>query len=125
MVRHGKAAPLETEAAGPLLGLWQGHWRQAQGVGRRLRVGVGEYGQHEGLGVPEGVAVVAGTGQALGRDGPVLGSGPRLQHMEQSEPHRLLDFGVALGLHVGAGPELVEEGPLLVEQPSQRSGGRR
>ena len=49
----------------------------AQRVGGGLRPGVGQHRQHERLGVPEGVPVVPGPGQALGRDRPVLGARAR------------------------------------------------
>ena len=89
----------------------------AERVGGGVRLGVGQHREHERLGVPERVPVVAGPGQALGRDGPVLGPGARLQDVEEAEPDRLLDLDVAVHLDVGALPEVVEVGPLLVEQP--------
>jgi hypothetical protein len=39
--------------------------------------------------------------------------------MEEAEANRLLQFGVAVDLDVGALPEIVEVLPLLGEQPSQ------
>ena len=64
---------LEPQLAGPVEGDRQRQLAPAQRVGRRRRLGVHERRQHEDLGVPEGVAVVAGAGQALGGDGPLLG----------------------------------------------------
>ena len=71
--------------------------------------------------------VVAGPGQALRRDRPVLGPRPGLQDVEQAEAHRLLDLGVTVHLDVGAVPELVQVGPLLGEQavPAGQVGGRQ
>ena len=76
----------------------------AQRVRGGLRRRVGEHRQDEPLGVPEGVAVVAGAGQALGRDRALLGAGAGLQRVEEREAHRLLQLGVALELDVGAAP---------------------
>ena len=83
-------------------------------MGRGLRDRVGEHGQHERLGVPERVAVVAVPGQALRRDGPALRAGTGLQHVEHAEAGRLLDLLVPLQLHIGPGPEIVQVGPLLL-----------
>ena len=120
----------QSQVAGAFAGHGQYRMAPAQDVrgGRRLRVG--QHRQDVRLGVPERVPVVAGAGQPLGRDGAHLGPGPRLQDLEQREPHRLLDLRVTGDLHVGAGPEVVEEGPLLGEQlipsgkPGQGHGGR-
>ena len=79
-------------------------------------MGVHEHRQHKALGVPERVPVVAGPGQALGRDRPELGPRPGLQDVEQPEAHRLLDLGVAVHLDVGAFPELVQVLLLLGQQ---------
>jgi hypothetical protein len=87
-----------------------------QGIGNGVGGGVGEHRQDEGLGVPEGVAVVARTGQALGRNGPPLGPGSGLEDMEEGEAHRLLHLGIAVDLDVGAVPEVVQIGALLVDQ---------
>ncbi|CAM3929029.1 hypothetical protein KIPE111705_31985 [Kibdelosporangium persicum] len=88
----------------------------AQRVAGRVRDRVRQHRQHEGFRVPEGMAVVPGTGQALGRDRPGLTTGTGLQHVEEREPHRLLKFGVAFDLDVGGVPELVEEGSLFGQQ---------
>ena len=80
----------------------------AQRLADRLGRGVGEQRQHVGLGVPEGVAVVAGAGQALGGDRPALAAGARLEGVEEAEADRLLELGVAVELDVGALPEVVE-----------------
>ena len=113
--REGRAR--QARAAGRVPRLRQGRVPPAQRVRGRLRSGVGEHRQHERLGVPEAVAVVAGPGQALRRDRPPLGPGTGLQHVEQREPHGLLELGVALDLDVGALPELVQVRPLLRDQP--------
>ena len=91
-------------------------WRQRSASRGGVRRGVGEHRQDERLGVPEGVAVVAGAGQALGGDRPPLGPGARLQHVEEREAHRLLQLGVALELDVGALPEVVEVVALVGDQ---------
>ena len=75
-----------------------------------------EHWQHVGLRVPEGVAVVAGTGQTLGGNRPPLGPCRRLQDVEEREAYGLLHLGVAGNLDIGAIPEGVEVGALLVEQ---------
>src|SRR5204862_3256640 len=88
----------------------------AERVGGRFRRGVGEHREDEALGVPEGVAVVAGAGQALRRDRALLGARARLQRVEEREPDRLLQLGVALELDVGTVPELVKVRPLVIEE---------
>ena len=101
--------------------------RSASRGGVRRRVG--QHRQHERLGVPERVAVVARPGQPLGGDRPLLAAGARLQRVEQPEADRLLQLGVAVDLDVGALPEVVEVGALLGEQPvpaaCARPGQRR
>jgi hypothetical protein len=120
----------QSQVGGAFAGHGQDRMTPAQDVGGGRRLRVGQHRQDERLGVPERVPVVAGAGQPLRRDGAHLGAGARLQDLEQREPHRLLDLRVAGDLHVGAGPEGVEEGPLLGEQlipsgePGQRHGGR-
>ena len=88
----------------------------AQHVGGGGRLRVRQRRQHERLGVPERVAVVAGTGQALGPDRPLLGTRTGLQRVEEAEADRLLHLGVALDDHVGVVPELVEVFALLLQQ---------
>ncbi len=83
------------------------------GLGRSER----ENRQHVGLGVPEGVPVVPGSGQALRGNRPVLVAGRRLEHVEEGEPYRLLDLRVSFHLDVRAGPEPVQVGPLPGDQP--------
>ena len=99
-------------------------------VSNCLRCGVSKYRQDEGLGVPEGVAVVAGPRQALGRNGPSLGPHAGLEDMEEGEAHCLLHLGIAVDLDVGPVPEVVQIGALLVDQTlpanlARRSKGRR
>jgi hypothetical protein len=55
------------------------------------------------------MAVVAGSGQALGRDRAPLGARAGLQQVEESEANGLLKLWVALDLHVRALPKVVEE----------------
>ena len=62
------------------------------------------------------MAVIARTGQPLGGDAPPFTALTRLQHMEEAEPHRLLDIGVTLDQHVGRLPELIEVVALLLQQ---------
>ena len=87
----------------------------AERVGGRFRRGVGEHREDEALGVPEGVAVVAGAGQPLGGNRPLLGARARLQRVEEREADGLLELGVALELDVRRGPEVVEIGSLAFE----------
>ena len=125
--REGGAG--EPQRAGPLLRSVQSVQSPPQRPGRRLRQRVRQHRQHERLGVPERVPVVAGSGQSLGGDHPGLHPGARLQHLEQREPDRLLHLGVALDPDVRAAPERVEELPLPVAQPlpagELRTGQRR
>jgi hypothetical protein len=94
------------------------------GVGRR----VGEHREYEHLGVPEDVAVVAGPGQALGRDGAILRPGRGLEDVEEGEADCLLQLLVTLDHDVGRLPELVQILPLTAEQllpaavPGRRQG---
>ncbi len=111
--------PGQAEIGRALLGQRQHQVPPAQGVARGGRLGVGEHGQHEGLGIPERVPVVAVPGQPLRRDRPVLRSRTGLQDVEQPEAHRLLDLGVAVHLDVGTVPELVKVGALLGQQPGR------
>ena len=89
----------------------------AQRVARGVGSGVGEDGQDERLGVPEGVPVVAGACQALGGDRAPLAARAGLQRVEEREAERLLQLGVAVQLDVGAVPEVVQVGALAGEQP--------
>src|SRR5207244_12124456 len=73
------------------------------------------------LGVPERVAVVARAGETLGADRPALGSGARLEHLEEVEAHGLLQLGISLDLDVSAVPEVVEELPLLLERSEEHT----
>src|SRR5690349_8122340 len=111
-----KGGALQPEPLGAVLGQWEGHPPPVQCVCRRTRIGVTEDRQDVTLGVPEDVPVVAGTGQPLGGDGPLLRAGAGLQHVEEPEADRLLYLRVTVDLDVRAGPELVEEGALLTYQ---------
>ncbi len=101
----------------------------AQSIGNGVGGGIGEHWEHVGLGIPEGVPVVAWTGQALGRNGPPFSPGSRLEDVEEREAHRLLDLGIAVDLDVSAIPEVVQIGVLLLGQgvPAHptRAGERR
>ena len=102
----------------------------AQRVAGSVRRSVGEHRQNKGLGVPEGVAVIAGAGQALGRRSRAAHPRARLQRVKEREAHRLLELGVTLELNVGTLPEVVEIFALAGEQPVPagvarlRQGGR-
>ncbi len=121
----------QAEQAGPLPGHRQGGVAPPQGVGRGVRCGVDEYRQYVAFRIPEGVAVVAGTGQALRRDRPALGPRARLQDVEQGEADGLLHLRVTIDFDVGPRPEVVEVRPLFGEHPrpaglacrGQRGGG--
>ena len=67
------------------------------------------------------MAVIAGSGEPLGGDGPLLGAGAGLQDLPQGEPHGLLHVVVAFHLDVGPVPEIVEVAALgrcqLLETP--------
>ena len=108
---------LQAERPRALAGQVERRVAPAQRVGGGARRGVGEHRQHEHLGVPERVPVVAGAGQALGGDRPLLAAGARLQRVEEAEADRLLELGVALELDVGALPEAVQVRALLGQQP--------
>ena len=123
----GERRARQAELGGVRAGDVEGQEPPAQRVRGRVRVGVGQHRQHERLGVPEGVPVVAGPGQSLGRDRPLLGPGAGLQDVEQPEADGLLDLHVAVDLDVGALPEVVEELALLRQQPvpaGQLGGGQ-
>src|SRR5690606_25154592 len=112
--REGGAG--QVQLAGAVLGDGQRVVAPEQGVLGRLGQRVGERREGVGLLVPEGVPVVAATGEALRRDRPSLGTGRGLDHLEQGEPDRLLELVVAVDLDVGVVPELVEVAPLLRDQ---------
>ncbi len=101
---RGTPRPRGRAAAARSLGEAERGVPPAQRVAGRLGQRVGEHRQDERLRVPEGVAVVAGAGQALGRDRAPLGAGARLQRVEQREADGLLQLGVAVELDVGALP---------------------
>jgi hypothetical protein len=62
------------------------------------------------------VSLVAGAGQALGGDAALLGPRGGLQHVEEPEPHRLLELVVAVQLDVRAPPEVVQVGLLVASE---------
>ena len=100
----------------PLAGLGQVGVPPAQRRAGQLRRQVRQHRQHVALGVPEHVPVVAVAGQSLGRDGPVAVGAAGLDQVEHREPHRELQFRVAVQLDVGGGPRGVQGGALLGEQ---------
>jgi hypothetical protein len=63
------------------------------------------------------MAVVAGAGQALAGDRPLLGADAGLQRVEEREAESLLEFGVALELDVRGPPEVVQALALAGQQP--------
>ena len=115
-MRQGNAAPSSPSWRARSRARSSVEWRQRSASRGSLAARVGEHGQHEALGVPEGVAVVAGAGQALGGDRALLRAGARLQRVEEREADCLLQLGVALQLDVGALPEVVEVRALRLEQ---------
>ena len=88
-----------------------------EGVGGRIRCGVGQHRQHEGLGVPERVPVIPRPGQPFRRDRPALCARPGLQDVKQPKTHGLLNCAIAVKLDIGACPEPVEVAALLGQQP--------
>ena len=62
------------------------------------------------------MAVVARTGQTLGRDRAVFATCARLENVKKSEAHCLLNLGITVQLHIGPLPEFVQVHALLVEQ---------
>ncbi len=118
---------LQAQVGGALPGQREHRVAPAQRVRRRRGLGEVQHREHERLGVPERVPVVAGTGQAFGRDRPDLGAGAGLQNLEQREPDRLLNLRVAGHLDVSPGPEVVQERPLLGQQliPAGELGQRQ
>ena len=117
----GDRPPRESRAPESQLGrpLLRGRQRlvpPAQRAGGGIRGSQGQRRQHEHLGVPEGVPVVARPGEPLGRDRALLAARAGLQNMKQSEPHGLLDLDVTMNLDVGAAPEVVEVGTLRGDQ---------
>jgi hypothetical protein len=86
-----------------------------QRVSCGCRHGVGEHRQHEALGVPECVAVVARSREALGCDRALFGPHAGLQRVEEREAQGLLKLVVADELDVRGLPEVVEERPLRRE----------
>ncbi len=107
---------VQSQFGGPLLGQIQGRGPPPQRVGHGVRRGIGEHRQHVSLGVPEGMAVIAGSGEPLGGDRAAFGAGTGLQQVEEPESHGLLGFGVTLDLDVGAVPEVVQIFALRIQQ---------
>ncbi len=122
----GEGGTAQAERRSTLAGQLKRLLAPAQRVGGRARGSVGERRQHEALGVPEGVPVIPGAGQALGRDRSLLAAGAGLQGVKEREADRLLQLGVALELDIGAGPEVVQIGTLVGQQavPAPVLGGR-
>jgi hypothetical protein len=80
----------QPELRGTLKGEREDLLPPTQHIGGRVRHGVAEHRQHEGFGVPKGMAVIPRAGEALGRDSPLLSSRPCLQNVKRREPDRLL-----------------------------------
>ena len=82
----------------------------------KRRVRVEKDRQDIGLGVPEGMALIALPCQALGGDvAPAVSSGG-LEDVEEIEAQPLEQGVVSLDLHIRGGPEGVERGALLFEK---------
>ena len=112
----GEGGASQAELGCALPGEVEGRVTPPERVARGIRDGVREHRQDESLGVPERVTVVAGAGETLGRDRPPLCPGAGLERVEEREADGQLEVVVSLELHVGARPELVEVGALLLEQ---------
>ena len=123
----GKSRATEPELLRPIAGDGQRRVAPAQCVTHGIGRGVAEDGEDKGLGIPEGVAVVAGARQPLRRDRPALPPRGCLEDAEERVAHRELPFGIAVDLHVGAVPEVVEVGALLSQQaiPTGVRGARQ
>ena len=113
--RKGRA--LEAQELGTVASQAQGRVAPAQRIADGVRCDVGQDGQDEGLGIPEGMSVVAWPRQALGGDRPPLAAGARLKGVKEREADRLLELGVAVEFDVGAIPEVVQVAALAGEQP--------
>ena len=97
---------LEPQVRGVGLGDPQCRMPPAQGVRRGAGLGEHEDGEHERLGVPQTVAVVALPGEALRADRPLLGAGAGLEHVEQGEADGLLEARVAVDLVKQCAPDV-------------------
>ena len=82
-----------------------------------VRVRVNQEGQDVDLGVPEIMALVSMSGQALGRQAHSIGASAGLMDVEDVEARHLLKFVAAPHLDVGPIPELVQVNPLTGRQP--------
>jgi hypothetical protein len=71
------------------------------------------------------VAVVAGSREPLGGDRSLFGARARLERVEEGEAQCLLQFGVAVDLDVGAGPEIVKVCALAREETLPAGRARR
>ena len=99
---------VEPQLPGPLDRQRQRAMAPPEGVGGRIRCGVGQHRQHEGLGIPERVPVIPRPGQPFRRDRPALCARPGLQDVKQPKTHGLLNCAIAVKLDIGACPEPVE-----------------
>src|SRR5436190_15917542 len=88
----------------------------AQRIGGGARRRISQHSEHEHLGVPEGVAVVTGSGQTLGGNRALLAAGAGLESMKEAEADCLLQLRVALELDVRSFPEAVQILALLAQQ---------
>ena len=118
--RQGRAA--QPQLAGALARRVEHGVAPLQRVAHGARRGEGEHREHEALGVPEGMAVVAAAGEALGRDRAALVAHRGLEDVEHREAQRLLELGVAVHLDVGALPVAVERLALRLGQAVEALG---
>ncbi len=110
-VQRSDLAHLAGASAGGVEQLPAEAHRLAGRFGHRVR----EERHHVDLGVPEVVAVIAASRDALGGDALLVRSRRRLGQLVQIPAQRLLGAVVAAEFDVGAGPELVEPDALLVD----------
>ena len=104
----GKSRAGEPELVRPFAREVERRVPPTQRVAGCVRNGVREHRQDEPLGVPERVPVIARPREPFRRDRALLGARTRLQRVEEREPHRLLQLGVAVELDIGMRPEVVQ-----------------
>jgi len=112
----GKCGSGEPEHLRPITRQVDGRVTPSKRIPSGHRKVVRQERQDERLRIPEGVAVVSRSGQALCRNRPLLGSRPGLEDVEEGEANRLLELWIAVDLDVGAVPEVIEKLALARDQ---------